>query len=76
MIIKQKIMNKSIIIFVAIIIVVGAVFLFWQKSKTEEELNQMVLEPESSLETGAFEKGNPFEVDINPVSAYQNPFAR
>jgi len=69
-------MNKIIIIFIAIIIVVGAIFFFWKNGKLNNENDQIVLEQEGSLETGAFEKGNPFEVDVNPVNAYQNPFGQ
>lgn len=78
-------MNKKIIIALIIIIVIILVlvfgFLFMQKNPssninqnkdTENAGSQLTTKPE----TKAFDKGNPFTVDVNPMDGYKNPFAK
>lgn len=75
-------MDKKIwiVIIVVILIILGSVYYFLKGPKTEapsSEVNKGQVEAvvDNPL-VDSIAKTNPFDVDINPIRGYKNPFSK
>jgi flagellar basal body-associated protein FliL len=78
-------MNKKILIIALILVLFlsGVTGYFLYGRQTDDSVNQELLSQETKNDirgdnplVGSIEKANPFNVDINPIKDYKNPFGQ
>ncbi|MDD5750725.1 MAG: hypothetical protein PHU56_03745 [Candidatus Pacebacteria bacterium] len=72
-------MKKIIVpIIILAVILLGGGMWAWQSGLLRMSGGaggQASSQPVENAESGVFEKGNPFTVEVNPVAGYKNPFS-